>query len=143
MIAMKPVNRMLSAESIAKIEEKYSAKYVIDGCLKHSDDWINFPVAVFYREEKHPRGSNYFALYLSSDGAVITDGLSAVQGEFQGFLFDDGTLVHSRYRHDYFTYGNAMVDGGRDYFRSSECPPGARFVTFSVADGLLVEASRS
>ena len=143
---MNPVNRMLSAENIADLEERYNAKYLFDTCLKCLDgSWANYPGAVFYTEEAHPEGSNYFALYWDNMGEslYITDAFSSIQGEFLGFLFEDGELLHSRFRHDYMTYREAMVDGGRDYFRASECPPEARPVTFSVLDGRLVEASKS
>lgn len=146
MVEMIPVNRMLSLESIAAAEKKYNARYVFDTCLKYtkSEGWVNQPAAIFYTELAHPRGSNYFGLYWDfGEGLYIADAFSSIQGQFRGYLFEDGSLVHSRYRHDYFTYRNVMVDGGRDYFRASPCPPGARPVTFSVVDGRLVEASES
>ena len=138
---MKPVNRTFSDNHIVKIEEKYNAKYVIDSCLFMSNEsWMDSPAAIFYTEEPHPQGSNYFALYWSTihDGWMITDGIKAVQGEFNGFLFEDGELVHSRYRHDYFEHREAMVDGGRDYFRSYQCPKGARPIKFKVVGSNLV-----
>lgn len=144
---MRPVNRMLPDDLIKEVEKRYDAKYVIDSCLKfdivRNDVWANFPVVVFYTEQAHPRGSNYFALYKNGLGEVmITNGLNAVEGEFNGFLFDDGDLVHSRYRHDYFDHRGAVVDGGRDYFRSSGSPPdGARLVKFKVVDGELIEVN--
>ena len=132
---MKPVNRMLPDVLIKDIELKYNAKYVIDSCLKSdSGNWLNFPAAFFYTEEKHPRGSNYFAMY-SLGGWMITDGIRVSEGVFHGILFEDGELVHSRYRHDWFEHRKAMVDGGRNYFRTSTCPEGAKQVKFHIVNG--------
>ena len=132
---MKPVNRMLPDVLIKDIELKYNAKYVIDSCLKSdSGNWLNFPAAFFYTEEKHPRGSNYFAMY-SLGGWMITNGIRVSEGVFHGILFEDGELVHSRYRHDWFEHRGAMVDGGRNYFRTSTCPEGAKQIKFHIVNG--------
>lgn len=137
---MRPVNRMLPDNLIKEVEKKYNAKYVIDSCLKFDNDvWANFPAVIFYTEEAHPEGSNYFALYKNGLGEVmITNGFDAVQGEFHGILFEDGELIHSRYRHDYFEHRCSMVDGGRDYFRCSPNPEGSRPVKFKVVGPDLV-----
>lgn len=140
---MKPVNKFLDDEHITKIEKNYNAKYVIDACLRSGEDgaWGNFPAAIFYSEEPHPQGSNYMALYWSMvhAGWVVNEGKSAVQGVFNGFLFEDGELVHSRYRHDYFVHRGAMVDGGRDYFRCGERPDGAKSILFKVDGPNLIK----
>ena len=136
---MRPVNRMLLDVSIEDIENKYNARYVIDACLKNIDgQWMEFPVAIFYTEKAHPQGSNYFAIYWHSANLMISNGFSAVQGEFNGILFEDDELIHSCYRHDYFEYRDAVVDGGRDYFRTSRCPKGARPIKFKVVGPDLV-----
>ena len=136
---MKPVNKMFEDKTIALICQKYNAKYVIDTCLRTMDGaWANFPAAIFYAKEAHPQGSNYFAIYKGSSGDwLITNGYDAVQGVFHGILFEDGELVHSRYRHDYFVHREAMADGARDYFRSNTCPEGAKQIRFEVVNGEL------
>jgi hypothetical protein len=128
---------MFEDDKIAGIEQHYNAAYVIDACLKSTNGfWVDFPAAIFYTEKAHPEGSNYFAYYWSeNDGWMITNGFNAVQGVFNGFVFEDGELVHSRYRHDYFEHRGAMVDGGRDYVRSSACPEGAKAIRFQVVNG--------
>ena len=134
---MRPVNRMLQDKTIESVCKQYNAKYVIDTCLRTVDGaWANFPAAIFYTEEAHPEGSNYFALYKSMHGDwLITNGFNAVQGEFHGILFEDGELVHSRYRHDYFVHREAMADGARDYFRTGTCPEGAKHIKFQIVNG--------
>jgi hypothetical protein len=130
---------MLPDDLISDIEKKYKAKYIMDSCLKsESGNWLNFPAAFFYTEEKHPEGSNYFALYKLDGSTYITNGIRITEGEFNGFLFEDGELVHSRYRHDYFVHREAMVDGGRDYFRCGERPGGAKSILFKVVGSDLV-----
>lgn len=110
----------LKPEGIKVIEEKYKAKYVFESCLRQANDkgWHNWPVAVFYTEEAHPQGSNYFALYRDLEGQfMITNGISATADHDALLVGED--IVYSRYRHDYRTHKGAMVDGGRDYFKRS------------------------
>ena len=108
----------MSDDTIELIEKKYDAKYVFETCIKNkSDHWYNFPVAIFYTEEKHPEGSNYFAIYKSCDGWMIADGITAIE-EFDGVKTSDG-VYYSRYRHDYRNIPGGFVDGGRDYLRWS------------------------
>ena len=109
----------LKPDGIAKVENMYNAKYVFESCLKTKDGgWCNMPVAIFYTEEAHPEGSNYFGLYRTDFGDImITNGISATE-DFQGLKIGDD-VIYSRYRHDYREYNGAMVDGGRDYFKHS------------------------
>lgn len=139
---MTPVNRIFGSDATESIEKTYNAKYVIDACLKAADgSWINSPAAIFHTEVAHPAGSNYMALYWSEihNGWMITDGIGAVEGVFNGVLFDDGELVHSRFRHDYFVHREAMADGARDYYKTSGCPEGSRHIKFKVDGPNLVE----
>jgi hypothetical protein len=119
---IKNESSWLPEESIIKIEDKYNAKYVFESCLKNvHGDWANFPVAIFYTEEAHPQGSNYFGLYKTEDGDImITNGIRATEEPFSGVMAKNGDVIYSRYRHDYRTSddGSVFVDGGRDYFRS-------------------------
>lgn len=110
----------LKDESIEKIERHYKAKYVLESCLKAKDGgWANFPAAIFYTQEAHPEGSNYFAIYMDKSGSpMITDALPSIQGVIFEGIEAEGEVVYSRFRHDYREGKNgAFVDGGRDYFR--------------------------
>lgn len=120
---MKILNEcsFLKEDGIKLIEKKYNAKYVLETCIKDTNDqWANMPCAIFYNEEAHPQGSNYFALYYSQrhNTFMITNGLSAVDGVvFNGIECED-EVVYSRYRHDFRKHKNgAYIDGGRDYTR--------------------------
>ena len=107
----------LKYDGIKKVEKLYNAKYVFETCLKTKDGgWCNMPVAIFYTETPHPQGSNYFGLYRTDTGEfMITNGISATE-PFEAIKVDDN-IYYSRYRHDYRSYGNFFVDGGRDYIR--------------------------
>lgn len=105
-------------ETIAKIEEKYNAKYVLETCLADSKgNWYNFPVALFYTEKAHPEGSNYFAMYEANGEYLITDGITAVKDVVYTGIINDGVVEYSRYRHDFRMFGENFIDGGRDYLR--------------------------
>ena len=112
----------LNESQIKTIEEKYNAKYVFETCLKDTNgNWVNQSAAVFYSEEPHPMGSNYFAFYQAGPnlGFMICDAKKHIDGLFTGVRADNGDVIYSRYRHDYRTSpdGSVWVDGGRDYFR--------------------------
>jgi hypothetical protein len=119
---IKNESSFLDDDTIIKIEDHYNATYVFESCLKDVyDGWANFPVAIFYTEEAHPQGSNYFGLYKTEDGTVmITNGIKATEQPFSGVMAKNGDVIYSRYRHDHRTSddGSVFVDGGRDYFRS-------------------------
>jgi hypothetical protein len=119
---MKVLNecKMFTSEQLDKIEQHYNAKYVLESCLIDSTgQWANFPAAFFYTEEKHPTGSNYFALFFDEQGhLMITNGGPSIEGITFWGIEAEGEVAYSRYRHDYVTHKNdTFVDGGRDYFR--------------------------
>jgi hypothetical protein len=112
----------LKPEGVAKVEELYKAKFVMESCVKSGrGGWSDFPVAIFYTEEAHPQGSNYFGLYTQRDYKtgeshfMITNGISATE-PFQGIRVGDN-VYYSRYCHDYRQCGKVAIDGGRDYTR--------------------------
>lgn len=106
----------LDSKGIAKVEKMYNAKYVFETCIKTRFGWSDIPVCIFYTEEAHPEGSNYFGLYRTDFGDImITNGISATE-PFDALLVGED-IIYSRYRHDYREHNGAMVDGGRDYFK--------------------------
>ena len=111
----------IKADGIEKVEKKYNAKYVLESCIKGGNgQWCNFPAAIFYTDQAHPHGSNYFAMYIHPErnDLMITNGISATEPIYCGLKIGDN-VIYSRYRHDYRERGNSFVDGGRDYFRYS------------------------
>ena len=116
--------RLFHEKMIEVIEKKYNAKYVFESTLKSSSgNWLDQAFAIFYTEEPHPHGSNYFGIgydygtrLIKSPPIVITNGISATE-DFEGILFN-GEVFYSRYCHDFRQYSNGLfVDGGRDYTR--------------------------
>jgi hypothetical protein len=110
----------LKPDGLAKVENMYKATFVMESCLKDKHgEWCNFPAAIFYTEEAHPQGSNYFALYFermsitSDPRLLIMNGISATE-PFEGIQIGDN-VYYSRYRHDYRECGPVAIDGGRDY----------------------------
>ncbi len=109
---------MFKPEQIKIIEDKYNGKYVFESALKaKGGGWTDRAFAIFYTEEQHPEGSNYFAIGRDHNGSVIiANGIDATE-EFQGVQYKDD-VYYSRYCHDFRQCtSNLFVDGGRDYLR--------------------------
>lgn len=125
--------------NIAKVEEKYNAKFVGQLCLRvagggwHGDDCGD----VYYQATPPVEGySNYFALIIQNGSLYITSGASAVEGTISGVVADDGEIIYSRYRHDmrYSTDKSVFIDGGRDYVKTNVGGHG-RSVALKIVDG--------
>ena len=80
----------LTASNIKKIEDHYHAKYVFESCIKNLyGQWADNPCAIFYTENPHPKGSNYFAIYYNTERQLrITNGISAIEEPIQGIEID-------------------------------------------------------
>jgi hypothetical protein len=81
------------------------------------------PVDIFYRETPHPEfGNKYFGIGVDrEDGSYVIFNADKVENFAFGMVEDDdGNLQYSEYHHrcKFFENGN-MIDGGRDYVRSS------------------------
>ena len=116
----------IKEDGIKKAEELYGAKYMGYWCTKRSDGetWNENPVDVFYQptpdlEKGH---KYYFGLLIQSGSLYITDATSAFSDPITGIETNDGEVIVSRFRHDYVEKDEYMVDGGRDYFRTSGGP---------------------
>ena len=125
------------ANGIELICEKYNAQYMGYWCTKRKDDsWNEQPVDVFYQENpnREQGHSNYFGMYIETRveqygrHVYITDAKSAFSEPMTGTVCDDGEVIVSRYRHDYIEKKGAMIDGGRDYVRTT----GSKSVSVSV-----------
>ena len=107
----------------AKVEKIYSekdgvdVKYVCTTDLNASD----VPVDVFYRATPHPQfGNHYFGIYWDHvrDCTMITNADIVESFDF-GMIEVDGKYYYSQSHHDYKEVGAKMIDGGRQYVRSS------------------------
>lgn len=110
---------------IELIEEKYNAKYLgYWATQRPRGGWNDQPVDVFYQpnpdtEKGH---THYFGMFLQNNTLCITDASSAFSEPMTGIICEDGEVIVSRFRHDYIQKGDRMIDGGRDYTRSSLHP---------------------
>lgn len=130
---------IMSPRGIEFTEKHYNAKYVFESVLKTKvGTYTEFPVAIFYTEQPHPEGSNYFALYPDGYGSWrIANGITATEGSYTGLVVGD-EVYYSRFRHDYRPAGGWAIDGGRDYTRLLGEDP--QTVTFRVEkDKLIIE----
>ena len=128
-------------ESLFKIEEVekiYSekdgveVKYVCTTDLRASD----VPVDVFYRATPHPKfGNHYFGIYHDHfRGHTMITNADIVEDLEFGMILVDGKYYYSQSHHDYKVVEGKMIDGGRQYIRSS----GSTDV-FKIQDGEFVQ----
>jgi hypothetical protein len=110
----------LSQNQIRKVEDRFRARYVFESQLKlKSEQWSDFSVAVFYSEEPHPRGSNWFGIWSDGGRLMISNAISAVEEPFFGAVAENGDIIYSRHTHDLRESEDksVFVDGGRAHFR--------------------------
>jgi hypothetical protein len=110
----------LSHRQISKIEQRYRAKYVFESQLKlRSDQWSDFSAAVFYAEEPHPEGSNWFGIWVRDGRFMISNAISAAEEPFFGVLADNGDIIYSRHPRDLRESDDktVFIDGGRNHCR--------------------------
>ena len=121
------------------IEEKYKAKYMGYWAIKRNGgNWSEMPVDVFYQPNPDlSKGhSHYFGIFtVPGQGVMITNAESAFSEPITGLLTEDGEVLVSRYRHDYVEKGPYMIDGGRDYLRTSGNNADGKLVKVTVVDG--------
>lgn len=110
----------LTNKQIRKIEERYGATYVFESQLKlRSEKWSDFSSAVFYTDDPHPEGSNWFAIWDNDGRFMISNAISAVEEPFFGALAENGDVIYSRHCRDFRESDDktVFVDGGRDRLR--------------------------
>jgi hypothetical protein len=112
----------LRKKDLKKVEKDYNAKFVGEMPVRDSlGNWTPMPCLVFYTEEAHPQGSNWFGLYENpmNGNLYICDAKSATEEPFSGLLVDD-LAIYSHWRHDYHVHPkgeSAAIDGGFDYVK--------------------------
>jgi hypothetical protein len=109
--------------NVEVMEQKRNCKYVGDFAIKDKNgNWAESPCAIFWQATPPVFGySHYFAVFSRDDTVYVTSGESIEGMVMTGMVADNGEVIYSRYRHDcvYSADGTAMIDGGRDYVRSS------------------------
>jgi hypothetical protein len=122
-------------ESINKMEKHYGAKYIGAWCTKRpSGGWNEMPVEVFYQSDpdRSKGHSNFLGIFMQNGQLYVLNAESAFSEPITGVLCENGEVVVSRYRHNYIEKNGIMIDGGRDYIRSSA---GATYVNVIMQNG--------
>jgi hypothetical protein len=129
------LNSWLSESQIRAIEKEKNAKYICDNPLKlRNGQYANFPIAIFYAKEKHPEGSNWFALYTDTLGRIMISNAAEVDNRIISGLLVGKKIIYSSYRHDLNCFENCCIDGGIDYLKvNGSCPAVQLIIT---KDGL-------
>jgi len=69
---------------------------------------------------------------------MITNAESAFSEPITGLLTENGEVIVSRYRHHCVIKGSYMIDGGRDYLRTSGNSADGKLVKVTVENGEFV-----
>lgn len=109
-----------------KAEEVYGAKYIgfydIPDKKLDGSPFIREHVYVFYQPNPNVAlgHTHYFGLIerYPDPRAWICNAAGILDAKYNAHRFEDGTIIASRYRHDYVEKGDVMIDGGIDYLRS-------------------------
>ena len=133
-----PVFDTKKAISFYENKDGVPIKYVCTTDLLASD----LPVDIFYRETPHPEfGNRYFGLYknpYADDARVMITNADAVETSKRyifGVIEDrDGFLWYSQCHHDCLMLDGSMIDGGREYIRSTNLKG-----VFKIVEGEFVE----
>jgi len=126
---------LFNIEEVEKIyteKDGVEVKYVCTTDLRASD----VPVDVFYRATPHPEfGNRYFGIYHDHfRGHTMITNADIVEDLEFGMILVDGKYYYSQSHHDYKVVEGKMIDGGRQYIRSS----GGADV-FKIQDGEFVQ----
>jgi hypothetical protein len=114
-----------------QIEEKYSVKYIgfydVPDTTRYGEKFIREHVRVFYQPNpKTELGhTNYMGVIIHpvDESIWLCNAAGILDAEYPAYMFADGSYISSRYRHDYQTRGDVMLDGGIDYVRYNPAYP--------------------
>lgn len=104
---------------IAKIEQKYNAKYICDMAIKtRSGSWTDRPAQIYWQPNPPNGYSNYFAILVQGASLYITSAKCLENLDIVGVVVKD-KVYFSRYRWDCRGAHGTFIDGGRDYVKMS------------------------
>lgn len=132
MIKHYPITKTDKVAKLYSDKDGVPVKYVCTTEFLYPDD----PADIFYRETPHPKfGNKYFGIRFVGNDPYIFNSDDIEKFTFGMVENDDGDLEYSQFRHECKTFKNGnMIDGGRDYIRSS-----GKYKAYSVRNGELVE----
>lgn len=127
---------ILNMEAILEYYKSEGVKYVCTTELKPYGNVYN----IFYRPTPHPvHGNRYFGLRRTTDGNVCITNADTVEN-LEFCVIDNGKdeWTYSQYTHDFLSWGQSYIDGGRAYTRVGGNPL-PKVVSLKVVDGEFVE----
>ena len=123
---------IFDTEVVLEHYKSEGAKYV---CTTELEAY-GIPTDVFYRPTPHPDyGNRYFGLYRSSCGNVFICNADVVENlNFCVIDNGKGEWTYSQYTHDFLSWGENYIDGGRAYTRVGGNPL-PKVISLRVVDG--------
>lgn len=109
-----------NATQIGMVEQEYNCRYVCEwNTINKADKTNDSPIALFWQEVPHPRGSNWMGMFLKGKEVYVCDGESASRLPIMGYVSNSNQVLFSKHRHDFrqSNDGSVTVDGGREYTR--------------------------
>lgn len=132
MIKHYPITKTDKTAKLYSEKDGVPVKYVCTTEFLYPDE----PADIFYRETPHPKfGNKYFGIRFVGNDPYIFNADGIEKFTFGMVENDGGDLEYSQFRHECKTFKNGnMIDGGRDYIRSS-----GKYKIYCVRNGELVE----
>ena len=127
---------IFDTEAVIEHYKSEGAKYVCTTELKAYGNIYD----VFYRPTPHPvYGNRYFGLCKTSGGNVYICNADVVE-EFKFKVIDSGKdeWTYSQYTHDFLSWGENYIDGGRAYTRVGGNPL-PKVISLRIVDGEFKE----
>ena len=127
---------IFDTEAVLEHYKSEGAKYVCTTELKT----YSVPTDVFYRPTPHPvYGNRYFGLYEDHFGNAYICNADVVEELVFGMIDNGkGVWTYSQDYHDFLSWGDSFIDGGRAYTRTGEnVLPKVKYL--KVVDGEFVE----
>ena len=128
---------ILDTEAALEHYKSEGAKYVCTTELKA----YGIPTDVFYRPTPHPiYGNRYLGLYRDTitNNVFIYNADTVENLDFCVIDNGKGEWTYSQYTHDFLSWGENYIDGGRAYTRVGGNPL-PKVVSLRIVDGEFVE----
>lgn len=129
-----PIDKVKFVEDFYSKKDEVDVKYVMTSALPNSINSLR-RYDIYFRETPHPVFKNrYFGLAWQNKQLYIVNA-DSIDDIVIGMIYDDetDTYHYSSHRHDYKSFKNRVIDGGREYIR------GFAYKLFILKDGKFKE----
>lgn len=93
-----------SDEFLERVKAEYQGRFICEAMYGASSvdqrvhKWFGCPGLIFYADEPHPRGSNWFSVFTDiSRTSFISNGIGATYSDFYAVEADNGDIVYPRF----------------------------------------------